>query len=178
MRRFTLTLALVGAATLGTAVLAGAAPPVQDYHAELETLNQSGVSGFATLHLEGSRLTVSVEATGLVPDMTHAQHIHGSPPSKGPASKGNSTCPGIEADTSGDGIVQVGEGLPSYGPVLLPLTPFQQAPEGTIEYQNTFTVDARDLGPLQNRSIVIHGLATDDPSTPVACGQIEVTPGN
>ncbi len=48
--------------------------------------------------------------------------------------------------------------MPFYGPVLVPLGPFPMAMGGTIDYQETLTVDPSKLRPLENRVIVLHGL--------------------
>ena len=149
--------------------------PVFMYKAELNMLNNSGVWGMAELMLDGDQLTVTINAQGLVPDMGHAQHIHGFTDNFK-----NSSCPPDSADTDGDGLVSVGEGLPYYGPVLVPLSPFTTAPGGIIDFQQTYTVDS-SLGPLQNRSIVLHGLNVNGAyvgSMPVACGQIVPNQGN
>lgn len=148
--------------------------PVMMYKAELHMLNNSGVWGMAELMLDGDELTVSIQANGLVPDTPHAQHIHGITDNFG-----NSSCPPPSADTDGDGFVSVGEGLPYYGGVLVPLTPFSTAPGGMIDFEQTYTVDT-SLGPLQNRSIVLHGLNVNGSyvgSMPVACGQITPNQG-
>ena len=146
---------------------------------DLQPLNDSGVWGTAHLLLDGDQLTVMIEALGLEADRPHAQHIHGNPdPDDLP---GNSTCPPPSADTSGDDLVSVGEGLPYYGPVLLPLSPFTTAPGGVIDFGATYT-DLSNLAPinaLQNRSIVIHGKTVNGTyigSLPVACGQIRPEP--
>lgn len=145
--------------------------------ADLAELNGSGVSGTAHLTFDGEELEVALEATGLEADMLHPQHIHGFENPK------NSTCPTIAADRDGDGLVSVGEGAPSYGPVLRPLTPFTTAPGGTIAYNQTFSGGELDalgqLDTLQNRAIVVHGLTVGtmyDASLPVACGQIRPAP--
>ena len=143
--------------------------PVMKYKAELNMLNNSGVWGMAELMLDGDQLTVTIHAEGLEPDITHAQHIHGMTDNLG-----NSSCPPSKADADGDGFVSVGEGLPFYGPVLLPLSPFSTAPGGMIDFQQTYSLNS-SLGPLQNRSIVLHGLNVNGGyvgSMPVACGQI------
>jgi len=66
---------------------------------------------------------------------------------------------------------------------LLPLTPFPTAPDGTIEFEMTYTVDS-SVTPLQNRAIVLHGMTVtiDEVDTyiatlPVACGQISPAQG-
>ncbi|MBB1286209.1 CHRD domain-containing protein [Flavisolibacter sp. BT320] len=140
------------------------------YKAYLSPLNNSGVSGMATLKLEGNMLTVTIEASGLTPNQVHPQHIHGFT-----ERNKNAKCPPMTADTDGDGLVELAEGAPFYGPVLLSLTPFPTATaEGNIMYSNTFTVDPALL-PLQNNAIVLHGMMVDGtywPTLPVACAQI------
>lgn len=149
------------------------------YTVEFGALNNSGVSGTAELSLEGSTLTVTISASGLDAGL-HPQHIHGFA-----KNKGNSTCPPASADTDGNGIISIPEGAPFYGGVLLPLSPFPEAGEdGTIEFTMTYEyedgVDA-DLTPLQNRTIVLHGMDTAEgysATTPVACGQIQASQGS
>ena len=56
-----------------------------------------------------------------------------------------SNTPGPASDQDGDGFVELAEGLPQYGPILLNLTTpqgaglegFPTAPEGTIRYEQT-----------------------------------------
>ena len=143
------------------------------YTAEFGELNNSGVSGMAEISLFKNELTVTIHAEGMVPDRAHAQHIHGFS-----ENNGNSTCPTMADDTNGDGTLTLAEGVPSYGGVLLPLTPFPVADEdGMISYTMTFTMEDQ-VEPLQNRAIVLHGGFTADGVydgfLPVACSQIKV----
>jgi hypothetical protein len=156
---------------------------VRHFVVDLESLNDSGVSGMAELTLDGDELTVKIEATGLEMNRPHPQHIHGLPveEGKGFANPRNSTCPTAAADADGDGVVSVGEGLSNYGPVRLALTPFSTTPDGTLDFEVTYPVpDAlQPINTLQNRVIVLHGLTIDGayvPSTPIACGQIRPAP--
>lgn len=145
------------------------------YTVDLAPLNGSGVSGTAELTLVGDQLTVRVYATGLEPNSLHPQHIHGFMDDNR-----NAVCPPASADQNGDGLVDLNEGAPFYGPVLLSLTPFPTAPDGTISYEQTFTVDD-SITPLQNRVIVLHGMTVDGEyvaTLPVACGQIKPNQGN
>lgn len=162
------------------------------YTVDFTALNGSGVSGTAELTLSGDQLTVKVNATGLEPNMVHPQHIHGFI-----GNKANSTCPTAAADTNGDGLVDLVEGLPSYGPVLLELyVPIDEFPvadaNGVLNYERTFTLGETEfteegelitesaLSPLQNRTIVLHGMTVDGDyiaTLPVACGQIKVSQG-
>lgn len=162
------------------------------YSVDFTALNGSGVSGSAELTLMGDQLTVRVNASGLEPNMVHPQHIHGFP-----ENKENSNCPTSAADTNGDGLVDLVEGLPSYGGVLLELyVPIDEFPvadaNGVLTYERTFTlgetefteegelISESDLSPLQNRTIVLHGMTVDGEyiaTLPVACGQIKPAQG-
>lgn len=142
------------------------AQAVQSFVVDLDPLNNSGVDGAASLTLRGNQLTVQIRATGLVPNQTHPQHIHGL------AGTMNATCP-TAAMAGADGVLSLEEGLPAYGPVLLPLDPF---PSGSpVSFQQTYTIDVNNLQPLQNRVIVLHGAMVAEQyvaSLPVACGEI------
>ena len=162
------------------------------YTVDFGALNNSGVSGSAELTLMGDQLTVKVNAIGLEPNRVHPQHIHGFADNKG-----NSTCPTPAADTNGDGLVDLVEGLPSYGGVLLELyVPVDEFPvadaNGVLTYERTFTlgttefdeegelISQSDLSPLQNRTIVLHGMTVNGEyvaTLPVACGQIKASQG-
>ncbi|WP_161604366.1 choice-of-anchor Q domain-containing protein [Roseiconus nitratireducens] len=116
----------------------------------LVPLNGSGVSGTASVILDQSSpmnptISVSIDATGLVPDQPHIQHIHGrfasdfddSGKIAGPffGSGGEavaSKVPTASEDVNGDGFITVGEGLAAYGNVLLNLSDPQTSapPEG------------------------------------------------
>lgn len=166
-------------------------PIMKTYTATLSPLNDSGVTGEATITVEGNELTVEIRAENLEANRVHPQHIHGFMDTKK-----NSTCPDPSADTNGDGIVDLVEGLPSYGGVLLELyLPIDEFPvadaDGMLHYTRTFTlgevefeeegqvISYHDLKPLQNRTIVLHGMTVDGEyiaTLPVACGQI--MPGN
>lgn len=162
------------------------------YEAELRPLNPSvngqGVTGRAvfTVGTDGD-LTVEVDARGLAvasPLGIHAQHIHGGP-----------ECPTRADDANGDRIVDVIEGVPVYGPILVPLDgdladlgsqvdTFPAATSrkgrsafGEIDYAATASVTALDEALMQagfddglalgTRHIVVHGVAasTELPET-------------
>lgn len=168
---------------VGIAGLAAAVPSVSlavttNYIADLQPLNNSGVHGTAFLTLvDTNTLTVSINATGLVPNQPHPQHIHG-------LSGGvNSVSPTLANDTDHDGFIEVLEGAATYGPIIQNLT----SPPGTssfptanaggvINFSQTYDLNdpqtfagvAPPLGftnpdksllfPLVNREIVLHGL--------------------
>lgn len=137
------------------------------YHVDLDPLNESGVDGKAVLVQRDGMLRVQIHARGLVPDTLHLQHIHGEESS-------NAVCPPPSA-AGDDGVLTIGEGLPFYGPVLQPLTPFPMAENGMVNYHETFEVDG-DLLDLSDEVIVLHGAFVDGEyvaTLPVACGEID-----
>ena len=142
-----------------------------DYHAVLDALNESGVTGTVEMTLAGPWLTVSLETTGNEPGVVHPQHIHGFADS-------GAICPDETYDDDGDDIVGIGEGEPAYGPVVLPLTPYPTATfAGDVSYDRTFLVNLSAIGDLTDRVIVTHGMVdpdttTYDPSIPVSCGPV------
>ncbi|WP_162427194.1 hypothetical protein [Pontibacter pudoricolor] len=142
------------------------------YTVELMELNGSGVNGMAHIELMGDKIDVSLEAGGLTPEMEHMQHIHGFI-----ENNRNAVCPPPSADTNGDGLISLVEGIPFYGPVLVPLTPYPVADAtGMVDFMNQYPI-GRTVRSLQNNVIVLHGMYVDgvyDPTIPVACGQIKV----
>lgn len=178
-RAFSLSLALgLGIAALGAGPASasgshgvpdngGKSQGAQVYQVDLNELNNSGVEGKAILVLKGDTLKVKIHARGLVPNALHPQHIHGL------AGSTNATCPPASA-AGPDGVLDLADGLPFYGPILLPLEAFPMAKNGTINYDATFTVDG-DLLDLSDEAIVLHGgfVGSEYVATlPVTCGEI------
>lgn len=165
------TAAWLGAASAGSAL-------TLQYVANLQDINNLGASGQVHLTLDDvtNQLTVNVKASGLDPDMTHVQHIHGVKNPDG--SNGNSQTPGAAQDTDNDGFIELGEGAVTYGPIIMSLTSdpsaglagFPTAPGGEIDFTQTYdlltteayngTFDINDLLDLEDREIVIHGAFT------------------
>ncbi|WP_347160140.1 hypothetical protein [Pontibacter chitinilyticus] len=160
---------------------------IKTYVVDLTSLNNSGVMGTATQTLNGDMLTVHITASGLEPNKLHPQHIHGFV-----ENNQNAVCPPMSADKNGDGLIELGEGLPYYGNVLIPLVmdfsnllffPTADA-SGNIDYTQTIDLTKDNNGdgvadlvvlPLQNDAIVLHGLTVDGSymrTLPVACGEI------
>lgn len=173
-----LTLALA-AGLLTLPALAFAAPTY--YHTTFTTLNDSGVTGTASLTLDtaASTLLVNIVATGLQANAPHPQHIHGTFDTSGNPSQ--AVTPTLAVDDpgnggNGDGVIELLEGLAAYGPILLPLTSppggalsgFPTAPDGTINFTQLYNLadnsiyatgfDASSLFPLNFREIVLHGM--------------------
>lgn len=142
------------------------------YTVQLTELNGSGVSGMATIDLMGDMIDVNLQASGLTPEMVHMQHIHGFT-----ENNKNAVCPPASADTNGDGLISLVEGIPYYGPVLVALTPYPTADAaGMVDFMNDYGI-SRVVRSLQNNVIVLHGMYVNgvyDPTIPVACGQLKV----
>ncbi len=144
------------------------------YRIKMNPLNHSGVEAKIKIKLKGENtLQIEIKATGFEPNRPHAQHIHGLSNRDLEA-----TCPTLSADTNADGIISVGEGLPFYGPIVLPLVPFDLVgSDGKLKYKASYTVNLNTLMPIEKRTIVLHGMTVNGvyvPSLPVACGQIEI----
>ncbi len=189
------TTALLIALLAGAGVLTGCdqsggmdGPDPETFTAPLTALNNSGVSGTATVTVEGDQFTVTVDAQGTEAESVHAQHIHGF-------ASDVSSCPTADADTSGDGRISVGEGAPAYGGILVPLDGSLNEAEGLGEletfptgngsyaYEQSITTsnlavnEDQSFGDLTlgNHAIVVHGQTVDGEykaTRPVACGTL------
>lgn len=171
------------------ALAARHAPATDDgalYVAELHPLNpriqqaldpdaQDGplgvAGGKAYFKLSNGEFVAVLDAHGVETGMVHPQHIHAA-----------DRCPPQSADVNHDGYVDVIEGLPYYGPIVVPLDdqlsnlasnqfPMSTEPRGTYHYTATALLDelssaveAAGFGPLalETRHVVVHGV---DPNT-------------
>ena len=162
------------------------------YRAELNALNGSGVSGAMEFVTDGTTLTARVTARGLEPNQVHIQHIHGAFDAMG--NPKDSFTPSLAAgDTDGDGFLELAEGLPFYGPILLNLTSppgaglsgFPTAPDGRVDFTESYTlatdlaagIDPADLFPLYLREVVIHGQTVDGTAGGGTPGEVDGTAG-
>lgn len=198
---------VLGMATAGVMALAPGMILAESFHyqANLAPLNNSGVNGTANLRHDTSNntLLVQIQATGLTPDQTVLQHIHGL------LGGVNSTVPTVACcDPDADGFVEVLEGAAAYGPVLLNLTSppgfpgdhgdhvaaFPTAPGGVLLFSQLYDLDdphtfsglAPPLGgntdqtalfPLENRHIVLHGMTVGAGIGAGTPGEVDGTAG-
>jgi hypothetical protein len=143
-------------------------------------------TGKAYFRVVNGMLTAQVDMSGTEPAATpfpegiHPQHIHAA-----------DRCPTAAADANGDGIVDVIEGLPYYGPILVPLDgdisngtsevptfPFGAGDRGTYHYEASALLATLEqaLGEPLNlpvRHVVVHGI---DLSTPLPAS-VQSLPG-
>ena len=197
MRR-ALRVGLVGAAIIGSAgaVMVAANPVAAQragagsfYHATLDALN-GGAQGEAVLILQGRTLTVHISATGLEPGGVHLGHIHGLSSGRQPV---DSRCPTVEEDTDADGFIELLEGVPVYGAILVDFGNVDPDLDGTVDFTTTVELSGQDVRlPLNKRHVVIHGMSVGTAGAgtpgevdgvagyklvlPVLCGEIEGGP--
>lgn len=139
--------ALAAAALLASLAAADAAP-IYNYSVTLSPENNSGVTGSATMTLDGTLLTMSLTASGLTPNQVHPAHLHGL---LGDAAPNTQPAPPT-ADRDGDGFVESMEGAAFSGPpifatpaVITPLTYATASAAGTISYTQTYDITDTSL---------------------------------
>lgn len=168
----------------------------QFYFTQFTALNGSGVSGGAIIGYDEdtNSITVAISARGLEPNQVHIQHIHGF------TSGQDARTPTAAFDADGDGYVELAEGIPAYGPVLLNLaadhanddggdnghahdgaaTGFPTAPNGEIRFVETYQLPQGDLGAdpmLALREIVLHGMSVPGGVGAGTPGEVDGTAG-
>lgn len=186
-RRRRHSLALTAGSVAALALTAAFAESAQSaathtYHVALDTLNNSGASGVANLALRGDQLTVIINARGLTPNQPHAQRLHYSPTAA-------HTCPPPSADTIGDGVITLAEGVPYYGGGDISLTtsgdrtpasglaldrmPVAKA-NGTLHYKRTPTVTPAQAAETTDFVVVHHGIEANgyQATLPTDCGVV------
>ena len=169
----------------------------QFYTTSFTALNGSGVTGQAIVgyDVDSNSITVAIRASGLEPNMVHVQHIHGFTDGTTEAQT-----PTLALHADGDGFIELGEGLNTYGPILLNLTTdhgndsgsdnghdhsgdltgFPTAPDGNIWFVETYQLPAGSLGAdplLDLREIVIHGLTVSADDGAGTGGEVDGTAG-
>lgn len=148
--------------------------PADYYKTCAYPMNGSNSIALAYFEVKDNVLKATVLAAGVTPNQQHPQHIHGKEDGS------NATCPPASADTNGDGLISLVEGLPYYGGVQLALDnedgsfPTASA-AGFYSYQRTFNLSGVSLSAWENVAVVVHGRNVNgsyDATLPVACGQV------
>lgn len=159
----------------------------------------SNASGTATIeYVRGTTYLVTLNATGLSPNLPHLAHIHG-------VVQAQNECPGPDAAGT-DGLIDTLDGLPAYGPVMVTFStegdtsaaagfnlgtaPVSDA-NGNLFYQREIKIKGDVAANLSDLHIVVHGEDLNDSGTydgqestlgmgipleaelPVACGAID-----
>lgn len=120
------------------------------YIGEFEALNNSGVKATAVLTVDrGGRgkeddiLTVRIKAEGL-DEGVHLQHMHGFETGQ------DAITPNKRDDKDDDGFVELLEGLPDYGGILLNLDdedgqfPFTMGKDGSFDFKQSYHLQGND----------------------------------
>ncbi|MCK9275142.1 MAG: hypothetical protein M0P57_08635 [Syntrophales bacterium] len=151
------------------------------YIADLKPLNAritgSTVSGKAAFEINGDKLSIYIEATGLTPGIMHLQHYHGITDGT------DANCPTMEQDRNNDGILDLIETRFTAGVTLVP---FHDDPsslkiqvdtypvaskDGTITYNKTVSIEKLKKAVLhtygisefhlENRVVFLHGISPE-----------------
>lgn len=167
--------ALAGAALVAPALMTSSAQAnAGDLVANLRPAALNGVDGGGTawVTVRGTRISVSMAASGLLADAPHAAHIHFGADAR-------HECPTAADDTDGSGTLNTSEGGPAYGPVVVSLTKtgdtspasalavdrFDTAPGGTLSYQRGQIKVSQNVAKAVSEGlavIVIHGVDHND----------------
>jgi Cu/Zn superoxide dismutase len=197
MRIYRSTIGVSGifcAALIGTAATAALSAENQNYTAELHALNStatgSTAAGESTFTIDGGKLTIAVDASGLPPDMMHLQHFHGFKDGRA------ASCPDAAADKNGDGVIDLIETEAYAGTTMVPFhndpvsmaIPSDTYPKANADgsYKYEKTVPLKDLQAafakafgsddlaLDRRVVFIHGVPdkTDLPESAASLGTI------
>lgn len=178
----------VPALALGALTMASAPAMAQEgehwsFSTTLESLNNSGATGDASvdLHGNGNEATVKVNVSGAAETFMdgpfpHAQHIH--TPEQGAAE-----CPTAASDTNGDGVIDTPEGQPAYGPIATSLTTEgDTSPESALavdrfpggssyNYERTLELDAETAAAVKNGTAVVVTHGVDPTLLPAAAAE-------
>jgi hypothetical protein len=168
------TVVLGAAATLPFVGVTMAAAADGSTMANLRPVALNGVdaSGTAMVDVRGTRIDVTVAASGLLADNPHAAHIHFGADAR-------HECPVASDDASGDGTLNTTEGGPAYGPIVVSLTKtgdtspksglavdrFSTAPGGKMSYsRGSIHVSSGVAKAIANGQsvVVIHGVDHND----------------
>ena len=169
----TLTLASLAIASLAVSPFLGMGAAVAadgDTMANLKPVALNGVqaSGTAMVQVNGTRIDVTMAASGLLADNPHAAHIHFG-------AEARHECPTAADDADGDGTINTTDGGPAYGDIVVSLTKtgdtspdsglavdrFDTAPGGNLSYERgSISVAPEVATAIANGEsvVVVHGV--------------------
>ena len=170
-RNFTLASLAVAGLAVSPFVGVGAAVAADgDTMANLQPVALNGVnaSGSAMVQVNGTRIDVTMAASGLLPDNPHAAHIHFGDDAR-------HECPTAADDADGSGTINTTDGDPAYGPVVVSLTTtgdtspdsgvavdrFETAPGGELTYERGSITVAPEIAAAitaGEAAVVVHGV--------------------
>jgi hypothetical protein len=173
----TLTLASLAIASLAVSPFLGVGAAVAadgDTMANLKpvALNSAQASGTAMVQVNGTRIDVTMAASGLLADNPHAAHIHF-------AADARHECPTAGDDADGDGTINTTDGGPAYGDIVVSLTKtgdtspdsglavdrFDTAPGGNLSYERGSIDVAPEVATAiadGESVVVVHGVDHND----------------
>lgn len=137
-----------------------------------KTYTIPSTQGTAVVKVKGDDVSVTIKVRGVTAKTLHPQHIHAG-----------EQCPSAVDDRNRDGFVDVIEGLPKYGPILVSLdselnsfAPSLDFPvanaEGRYEYhehasKSHLQEELQEALKLGTRHVVIHGIDPDPRVNPL-----------
>ncbi len=135
-------------------------------------LNGVSANGTAMVTVNGTKIDVTMAASGLLADAPHAAHIHFGADAR-------NECPTASDDASGDGTLNTTEGGPAYGGIVVSLTKtgdtspksglavdrFDTAPGGKLTYERGSINVSTDVAAAISAGksvVVVHGVDHND----------------
>ncbi len=135
-------------------------------------LNGVAANGTAMVTVNGTRIDVTMAASGLLADSPHAAHIHFG-------AEARNECPTASDDADGDGTLNTTDGGPAYGGIVVSLTKtgdtspksglavdrFDTAPGGKLTYERgsiNVSTDVAEAISAGKSVVVVHGVDHND----------------
>ncbi len=139
-----------------------------EHHGAFESFTIPTASGVAAIRVKGDDIRVHIRVRGVTAETLHPQHIHAGP-----------MCPSMQDDQNGDGFLDVIEGLPKYGPILVSLDSDINSFEDSLDFpvansngsyryreeasKSHLEAELQEALNLADRHVVIHGINPEDP---------------
>ena len=151
----------------GDIYVQGAQQQAETWTIEVNELNDSGVSGTVFVEQIDQLVKIEVNLTGLDATADYPMGIHGF------ENGSDASCPTMDDDTDGDGLLEWQEGLDAFGEENIPLGVTDVETDGSIDFEGSYIIDEDEIGDLDDFIFAIYGLQNGDNwdfSIPVGCG--------